>query len=277
MLIVAVAAASCGSRPPSGAEVATSAAAETTTDDASPAPSTPATGTLLGDSLAQTGDVTPAAPLAQAAGVTGAPLAQNGDVTPGAPLAQAAGMPGAVPLLPSGAIPTMSILSYTDPSLEGATTEVVEPERIQAPNPVTIHIPRIGVRAPIIPLGLRGDGKIAVPEIPGEAGWWLGGPEPGEPGPAVILGHVDSTEGPAVFYHLRALTPGDEIVIDRADGSALTYIVEASERHPKDDFPTDEVYGPTEEPTLRLVTCGGDYDFDVRSYPDNVIVFASLV
>ena len=226
----------------------------TTTEDASLTPSTSATGALTGESLAQTGDV-----------------------TGGAPLAPTAGMPGAVPLLPSDAVPSMSILRYADPSLEGATTEVVETERIQAPNPVTIHIPRIGVRAPIIPLGLRGDGKIAVPEVPGEAGWWLGGPEPGEPGPAVILGHVDSTDGPAVFYHLRALTPGDEIVIDRADGSTLTYIVESSARHPKDDFPTDEVYGPTEEPTLRLVTCGGDYDFDVRSYPDNVIVFASLV
>ena len=92
----------------------------------------------------------------------------------------------------------------------------------------------------------------------------------------MILGHVDSREGPAVFFDVRYLKAGDEIYIDREDGSTLTYIVDSSERHPKDDFPTDEVYGPTEQPTLRLVTCGGEFDFDVRSYADNVIVFASL-
>ena len=159
-----------------------------------------------------------------------------------------------------------------DDSNLGVAAEV----RIQAPNPVAIRIPRITVDAPIIPLGLRDDGKIEVPEAPEDAGWWLGGPEPGEPGPAVILGHVDSRAGPAVFFNLRDLKPGDEIHIDREDGSTITYLVEQSERHPKDDFPTDEVYGPTEQPTLRLVTCGGDFDFDVRSYSDNVIVFASL-
>ena len=116
-----------------------------------------------------------------------------------------------------------------------------------------------------------------MPERTEETGWWRGGPEPGEPGPAVILGHVDSRVGPAVFYRLRELAPGDEIHIDREDGTTVTYVVEASQRHGKDVFPTDAVYGATEKPTLRLVTCGGEFDYDVRSYEDNFIVFATIV
>ena len=147
----------------------------------------------------------------------------------------------------------------------------------EAAIPVTIRIPSIEVEAPIIGLGLREDGAIEVPERTEETGWWQGGPEPGEPGPAVILGHLDSRVGPAVFYRLRELDPGDEIHIDREDGTTVTYVVEASERHGKDVFPTEAVYGATEQPTLRLVTCGGEFDYDIRSYEDNFIVFATIV
>jgi len=163
------------------------------------------------------------------------------------------------------------------PMADHLSLDAVTDARMQAPNPAVIRIPRLDVEASIIPLGLNDDGSIEVPEDPDQAGWWLGGPEPGETGPAVILGHVDSQEeGPAVFFYLQYLDPGDEIHIDRVDGSTITYVVEATERHDKDEFPTDAVYGPTEQPTLRLVTCGGDFDFGVRTYEDNVIVFASL-
>ena len=163
------------------------------------------------------------------------------------------------------------------PLADHLSLDAVNDARMQAPNPAVIRIPRLEVEASIIPLGLNDDGSIEVPEDPDQAGWWLGGPEPGETGPAVILGHVDSQEeGPAVFFYLQYLDPGDEIHIDRVDGSTITYVVEATERHDKDEFPTDAVYGPTEQPTLRLVTCGGDFDFGVRTYEDNVIVFASL-
>ena len=144
--------------------------------------------------------------------------------------------------------------------------DAVNDARMQAPNPATIRIPRLDVEASIIPLGLEEDGSIEVPENPDQAGWWLGGPEPGELGPAVILGHVDSQEeGPAVFFHLRYMEAGDEIHIDRVDGSTITYVVDSTERHDKDEFPTEST-----------VTCGGDFDFDVRTYEENVIVFASL-
>ena len=163
------------------------------------------------------------------------------------------------------------------PMADHLSLDAVTDARMQAPNPAVIRIPRLEVEASIIPLGLQDDGSIEVPEDPDQAGWWLGGPEPGETGPAVILGHVDSQEeGPAVFFYLQYLDPGDQIHIDRVDGSTITYVVEATERHNKDEFPTDAVYGPTDQPTLRLVTCGGDFDFGVRTYEDNVIVFASL-
>ena len=173
----------------------------------------------------------------------------------------------------SSATPSWDFSPMSDHMSYTSVTEA----RMQAPNPAVIRIPRLDVDAEIIPLGLQDDGTIEVPENPEQAGWWLGGPEPGETGPAVILGHVDSQEdGPAVFFYLRYMEPGDEIHIDRVDGSTVTYVVESTERHHKDEFPTDAVYGPTEDPTLRLVTCGGDFDFDVRTYSDNVIVFASL-
>lgn len=163
------------------------------------------------------------------------------------------------------------------PLVDHLSYDAVNDARMQAPNPAVIRIPRLEVEASIIPLGLNDDGSIEVPEDPDQAGWWLGGPEPGETGPAVILGHVDSQEeGPAVFFYLQYLDAGDEIHIDRVDGSTITYVVESTEHHNKDEFPTEAVYGPTEAPTLRLVTCGGDFDFGVRTYEDNVIVFASL-
>lgn len=163
------------------------------------------------------------------------------------------------------------------PLADHLSLDAVNDARMQAPNPAVIRIPRLGVEASIIPLGLQEDGSIEIPENPDEAGWWLGGPEPGETGPAVILGHVDSQEeGPAVFFDLRYMKAGDEIHIDRVDGSTVSYVVDFLESHDKDEFPTDAVYGPTEQPTLRLVTCGGDFDFNVRTYEENVIVFASL-
>ena len=151
------------------------------------------------------------------------------------------------------------------------------PPSTQAAAPIGIRIPAIDVEATMLPLGLESDGSIEVPSDFSQTGWWADGPEPGEVGPAVILGHVDSRQGPAVFYDLRRLQPGDTVQIDRVDGSAVTYAVDRVEKHSKNAFPTDTVYGPTPEPVLRLVTCGGDFDRDARSYKDNVIVFANLV
>jgi sortase (surface protein transpeptidase) len=143
--------------------------------------------------------------------------------------------------------------------------------------PIEIHIDAIGVTAPVIDLGLNADNTLEVPEDFDVTGWWAGGSKPTEPGPAVIVGHVDSYEGPAVFFDLDELEPGDEIAILGADGSTTWFAVQRGEWHPKDEFPSRDVYGDTEEPELRLVTCGGEFDRQARSYLSNYIVFATQI
>ncbi len=147
------------------------------------------------------------------------------------------------------------------------------------PVPVRLEIPAIGVATGLQRLGRAGDGTVEVPHGPDQwdvAGWYEGGTRPGDPGSAVILGHVDSKSGPAVFYRLHELRPGDRVEVVRAEGSRITFTVERVEQYAKRRFPTAEVYYPTLEPMLRLVTCGGVFNRATRHYNDNVIVFASL-
>jgi hypothetical protein len=144
------------------------------------------------------------------------------------------------------------------------------------PEPVRVDIPRIGVSSSLSQLGRAPDGTVEVPKAFGVAGWYAPGTRPGDPGSAVILGHVDSKRGPAVFYRLRELRRGDQIRVKRADGSWLRFVVERTEQFPKQRFPTDEVYYPTLTPGLRLVTCGGLFDPSTGHYRSNIIVFAAL-
>lgn len=146
----------------------------------------------------------------------------------------------------------------------------------QVADPVRIEIPAIGVAADIIPLGLVPDsGELEVPQDFAQTGWWTGGPEPGEIGPAVIAGHVDSFEGPAVFFDLDQLAFDDLVRITRADGSAATFAIRETIAVDKDEFPTEFVYGPTDVSVLRLITCDGD--FTDGSYLGNLIVTAELL
>lgn len=156
--------------------------------------------------------------------------------------------------------------------------EVRAPSRISGPNPARIRIPALDVDASMIGLGLTSVGQIEVPADPAQAGWWRDGPEPGEAGPSVILGHVDSYRGPGVFYGLNLLRHGDEIMIDRVDGSTVVYAVSRANLYDKNSFPRDQVYEvDTPDTLLRLVTCGGSFDGDDRSYESNYVVFATHV
>jgi hypothetical protein len=116
--------------------------------------------------------------------------------------------------------------------------------------------------------------------VPADAsvpGWYALGPWPGEPGAAVVVGHVDSAYGPAVFYRLGEVAPGSLVRIASADASAVEFRVYAVREYPKSAFPTTLVYGPTAVPELRLVTCGGQFDSASGHYLDNVVVFARSV
>jgi sortase (surface protein transpeptidase) len=144
------------------------------------------------------------------------------------------------------------------------------------PVPVRIDIPGIGVSSSLIRLGRAPDGTVEVPEPFGVAGWYAPGTRPGDPGSAVILGHVDSKRGPAVFFRLRELRRGDQVRVKRADGSWLRFVVERTEQFDKQRFPTDDVYYPTLTPGLRLVTCGGLFDASSGHYRSNIIVFAAI-
>jgi sortase (surface protein transpeptidase) len=145
----------------------------------------------------------------------------------------------------------------------------------RAPQPVRLRIPAIGVDAPLIPLGLDATGALNPPAGFNEAGWWSAGTRPGEPGPAVIAGHIDSKTGPAVFFKVPKLAPGDAVFVRRRDGSQIRFTVERTAHYPKTRFPSAAVYGRTRRPALRLITCSGTFDRATGHYLDNTVVYAS--
>jgi sortase (surface protein transpeptidase) len=149
------------------------------------------------------------------------------------------------------------------------------PRGRQMPRPVRILIPAIAVSAPVIPLRLNRNRTLQVPKSFSQAGWFVGGPEPGENGAAVVVGHVDSKSGPAVFYRLRALRRGDQIKVVLKNKATVRFVVQSQRKVPKNHFPTKLVYGPTKGPTLRLITCDGRFDRSTGHYVDNYIVFAT--
>ena len=143
--------------------------------------------------------------------------------------------------------------------------------------PARISIPAIGVSAAVIPLHLNRDHTLQVPSNFAQTGWFVGGPEPGETGAAVVAGHVDSRSGPAVFYRLRALLPGDRVRLTLRDRTVVRFEVTGTKAVPKKRFPARLVYRRTARPTLRLITCDGAFDSSTGHYVDNYIVFAKLL
>jgi sortase family protein len=137
-----------------------------------------------------------------------------------------------------------------------------------------VRLPTLGIDSTLVDLDVGADGVLQPPGDPNVAGWYRRGAVPGEQGPAVIAGHVDSQEGPAVFFRLDGLAPGDPVEVARSDGKAFDYRVVSVESHAKAAFPTALVYGPAPGPVLRLVTCGGVFDPRSRHYRDNVVVTA---
>jgi len=142
--------------------------------------------------------------------------------------------------------------------------------------PVGLRIPAIDLETSLSELGLNPDRTVQVPTNFAEPGWFRLGPTPGQVGSAVILGHVDSREGPAVFYLLRFLKAGDRIAVSLADGRVAHFVVDKVGTYPNEDFPARQVYASHGYSALQLVTCGGDFDIPTDSYQANVVVFTSL-
>jgi hypothetical protein len=143
--------------------------------------------------------------------------------------------------------------------------------------PVAVRIPAIGVAVWLTQLGLNADGTVSVPTSTQVPGWFSPGPSPGQIGSAVILGHVDSYQGPGVFFKLRTLQPGNPIEVNLSDGAIATFKVTSVVEYQKTAFPDQKVYGSDGSSELQLVTCGGVFDSQTGHYLSNIVVYSSFV
>ncbi|MDV2976817.1 MULTISPECIES: class F sortase [Pseudarthrobacter] len=200
----------------------------------------------------------------------GCGTAETGTPDAGAPPSASAAASSAP--APAAASPAMPAPAAPAPAAPG-------PAALPRSEPVVLEIPAIGVRTDLLKLGLRENGSLEVPQDTGSgapASWYNGSPTPGERGPSVMLGHVNSPSGRGgVFADLRQLTPGTEINVSRTDGSIAVFTVDRGALYSKNDFPTLEVYGNTAGPELRLITCDG-YDPDTGLFDDNYVIYAKL-
>lgn len=200
----------------------------------------------------------------------GCGTAETGTPDAGAPPSASAAASSAP--APAAASPAMPAPAAPAPAAS-------QPAVLSRSEPVVLEIPAIGVRTDLLKLGLRENGSLEVPQDTGSgapASWYNGSPTPGERGPSVMLGHVNSPSGRGgVFADLRQLTPGTEINVSRTDGSIAVFTVDRGALYSKNDFPTLEVYGNTAGPELRLITCDG-YDPDTGLFDDNYVIYAKL-
>jgi hypothetical protein len=204
--------------------------------------------------------------LAAAAGLTIAGSILAGEVPPPPPTAGLGATPGpatspaARPAVPAPLVPS-------------------GPQTLSYSVPVSVTVPAIGVRASIVALGENPDHTVQVPPLsePQETSWFDLGPTPGQRGPAVLLGHVDTAAtGPAVFYKLGDLRPGNTVMVTRADHQTAVFRIDRVEEYQKVSFPSLLVYGPTKNAQLRLVTCGGAFDPQTGHYLSNIVAYATL-
>jgi len=205
------------------------------------------------------------------------------------PVVGAPGTPQlASPLQPEDLLPAPSpARSSTDPGVPGpelssSTGGIARPSVgvdpvVPRPAPVALRIPAIGVDVSLSTLGLNADHTVQVPTDFQQAGWFGLGPTPGQTGSAVILGHVDSYTGPAVFFRIRTLRAGDQVNVSLADGAIAHFQVSAVAMYAKDQFPAQQVYAPHGDSALQLVTCGGTFDTHTRSYLSNIVAYTTLI
>lgn len=157
------------------------------------------------------------------------------------------------------------------------TTQPPVPQSMKRAVPVRLAIADVGIDTELIQLGTNADGTMETPTGYDNAGWYKYSPTPGEVGPAVVTGHVDNYHGPAVFFRLKELQPGQKITVTREDGSVAVFVVTRLEQFDQDHFPTDAVYGNTDDAQLRVITCGGPFNHLTGQYTQNTVVFATYI
>jgi hypothetical protein len=246
-----------------------------------PQPSAAAAGTIGGTSDGSSANAPATAASASAAPST-SPVATPGSSKSSASVGKSSPAPSTSKVISSSP-------AKTGVGPAGPTTKIAPPSFANAAKgpvmlpsqPVSLSVPAIGVKSDLVTLGLNPDGTVQVPSLDdpsSKAGWYKNSPTPGSVGPSIILGHIDSKKyGPGVFYDLGNLKPGDEIDVNRQDGSVAVFKVDGVRTYPKSAFPTSLVYGNLDHAGLRLITCGGTFDPSISSYESNIVAFASLV
>ena len=177
----------------------------------------------------------------------------------------------------AGPVPQRSVTAGRTATASAPSGTVPAPAAVARSVPVAVRIPVLGLAVWLTELGLNADGTVAVPTSVQVPGWFSPGPSPGQIGSAVILGHVDSSQGPGVFFKLRTLQPGEQIEVNLADGVVATFRVTSVVQYQKTAFPDQKVYGSNGSSELQLVTCGGAFDPQTGHYLSNIVVYSSFV
>jgi hypothetical protein len=204
--------------------------------------------------------------------VAAPPILTTAPVTPPVPTTS----PATTRPAPPATAKPVALAVTTAPPGPPPEPSIVQAGRLTRSSPVRLQIASIGVDSSLMKLGLRADGTLEVPPGGFPAGWYTGGPTPGERGPAVIAGHVDMN-GPGVFYKLQEVRPGDLVMVTRADGSRPVFRVSQVGQYTKSQFPSQLVYGNLNHPGLRLITCGGTFNAATGHYESNIVAFADLI
>lgn len=218
---------------------------------------------------------TTAAVLLAVSGIVAIGVGYAAQQSPPSPPASAANPPSASATSTPG--------TPSSPGKSGATGRPAPATRgplLSRSTPVRLDIPALGAHSDLLQLGLNADRTVQVPPLgrDSKAGWYKYSPTPGQLGPSIILGHIDSAKyGPGIFFKLGALRPGNTVSVTRADRKVAVFRVDRVVEYPKAHFPTLDVYGNTDHAALRLITCGGKFDPSKRSYEDNIVAYASLV
>ena len=177
-----------------------------------------------------------------------------------------------------GLVVILALIALIISATSGSKSSSSDVQTLAASTPVSVSVPSIGATSSLMDLGQNADGSLAVPPLtnPMQAGWYDKSPTPGSLGPSVILGHINGDGKPGIFYKLKDVKAGDQVMVARQDGQTAVFTVAHIDTVPKASFPADQVYGDTPDAQLRLITCGGVFDPAARSYEANVIVYANL-